>query len=176
MEKAARSIIQTAVVEQIKKRHQVTNQEIADSIGVHMSHIQKVSKGVRTLSDFKLDELCAYWKINLKDLVDRMTFNDTDYYRRKTIVMVLNARQIEYAEISKATGITPIDLNQLQRTAKSLSDEEMEKLADYLQIDSEILTEGLIALVFEMMEQGLNRIHMPPAMIKAGMEFFMQGI
>lgn len=46
MNDVSRKLLQSAVMERIKKQNGVTYGEIAESIGVHSTHIQKVSKVV----------------------------------------------------------------------------------------------------------------------------------
>lgn len=174
MVKAARKLIQTAVIQHIKKQYQVTNQEIADSIGVHMSHIQKASKGVRLLSDRKLNQLCEQWDIDFKDFLKRLELDDEEYLRRKTLIMLLQNEDIP--ALSEKTGISPLDLYQMQREKLDPTAEQVEQIAKALEIDSKIIREGLVAIVFEFIDKGLDLIHVNPEAIKALKAFLMKEI
>jgi DNA-binding Xre family transcriptional regulator len=150
MVKPAQKIIQQAVIEHIKKTNKVTNQELADSVQVHMSHVQKVSKGDRLLSNEKFDQLCEYWKIDIHDILSQLQLNDTNLLRRKTLVKLLNARKVNVQKLSKETGIPIMLLNQIQRGKKDATDQEIEKIAKVIHIDPRLIHEGRIAIVLDI--------------------------
>ncbi len=167
----ARKLIQSAVIDSIRKHEQKTYEEIGDSIGLHRSHIQKVSKGVRQLSEEKFNELCQRWKINLTDMIHQVKLDDAQYLKRKTLLMLIKAREISLEQLSKSTGISLLDLNQIQRERRHPTSEEIEILAEVLEVDSNIIEEGAVAVVFQLIEKSLNYLHVDPSAIDAVIKF-----
>jgi transcriptional regulator with XRE-family HTH domain len=171
MNQLARQWIQGAVIETIKKKNGVTYGEIAESIGVHPTHIQKVSKCVRLMSEEKLRMLCERWSINLAEIENQMNFDDAEHLRWKTLTMLIKARKVDFEFLSHKTGISILDFNQVERGKRQFTQEEVQTIAGVLDVDAQIVEEGSLALICEMIEKGLQYIHFQPSAIEAILKF-----
>lgn len=72
MVEVARKIVQSAVIEYIKKHHKSNYSKIAESIGVHRSHIQKVARGICPLSEKKFNLICQIWNVDVEAIIKGM--------------------------------------------------------------------------------------------------------
>lgn len=172
----AKKIVQAAAIDAIRKKNKVTYTEIAESIGVHRSHIQKVSKCVRPLSEDKFTLLCNIWQIDVTEITKQMELDDMQVLRWKTLKRIIEARKINLAELSESTGISILDLNLIMRGKKELSDEHVRIISGVLDIDAHIIKEGQVAIIFELIRKGLWYIHTEPSAIDAVMSYIEQEI
>ncbi|MCK4261083.1 MAG: helix-turn-helix transcriptional regulator [Halanaerobiales bacterium] len=171
MVSSAKKILQAAVIDSLKKENKVTYRKIAESIDVHNSTIQKVSKGLRLLSQEKFNLLCKTWNINLSGIVEILELNDLKKLQRKSLLKILKAREVDLESLSAKTGISILDLNHIEREKRQPTDKEILKICEVLDIESHIITEGILALVFEIIEKGLKYIYMEPSAIEAVIKF-----
>lgn len=171
MNELARKWIQGAVIETIKKKNGVTYGEIAQSIGVHATHIQKVSKCIRLMSEEKFALLCEHWGVELAEIENQMNFEATEHLRWKTLTMLIKARKVDFEFLSRKTGISILDFNQVERGKRQFTKEEVQNIAKVLDVDSQIVEEGSLALICEIVEKGLQYIHFQPSAIEAILKF-----
>lgn len=168
---SAKKILQASVVEYIKRRHNRNYSQIAESINVHSSHIQKVSKGFRLLSKDKFDLLCERWTVDVDKLMQQMELDDQEYLKRESLLRMIKARKVNLEELSKKTGISILDLNHIERGKRSPTEKEIQKIAKVLDVEAQIIDEGLVAIVFEQIKKGLEFIHIEPSAIDAIIKF-----
>lgn len=171
MQNPAQRIIQSAVIDMIKKRHKLKYCQIAEKLGVHNSHIQKVSKGERLLSEKKFAELCEIWHVDVGDLSKKLELDEQEYQRLKTIEKLLEIRQLDIKDLSAKTGISVLKLHQIEERRQNLTSEEARKIAAFFDVDAAIISEDRIAATFAMVEKLLEYIYISPSSIEAVMDF-----
>ena len=171
MVKPAKKIIQSAVVKTLKNRNNLTNLELAQSIDVHRTHIQKVSRGKRLLSDRKFEELCGIWDVDLDDVINRLELDNQNYLRRKTLLRLMQINNYDLKDLSEITGIKMLKLNQIERGKRQPNLEEVKKLSKALNVDEQIIDEGNLAIALEMIKKSLEYMYIEPSAIEAVMDF-----
>lgn len=167
----AKKIVHSAVVEGIKRTNNVTYVEMAKSIQVHPSYIQKVSKGLKTLSQAKFDQLCERWDVKIDDLIEQIRLEERDVLRRKTLIKIMNARKIDINTLPEQTGISFIDLSQIERGFREITDEELERIAAALGLDSLMLKEGRVAIALALIEIAMDSIYVHPSAKNAVLKY-----
>ena len=171
MIKAAHKVVQATVIDSIRKRHKLKYRQIAESIGVHTSTIQKVSKGIRLLKKEKFDQLCKAWNVKIPDIINQINLDDKEYLRRKTLLMLMKARKVDMRELSEQIGISILDLFHIQRERREPTSEEIRLISNALDIDSKIIEEGMIAIGMEFLEKILYFLNLEPYAIEAVIQF-----
>lgn len=171
-----KNIVQSSVVESIKLKHCLTNAELADSIGVHPSHIQKVSRQVRTLTKNKFDLLCSRWNVNISDIEQKLQLDQDEYLQQKAIVKFMRARQIDLKELSDRSGISTLDLNYILRGKRAPTKEEVKKVADVFQVDVGVIEEWRVEIVIKIIRTCLEAILFEPSSIQAVIDFIEMDI
>ena len=159
MDDVTRKIIQASVIETIKKKHQVSNTDIANSIKVHRSHIQKVAKCIRPLSEEKFKHLCKIWNVNITESIKRMELDEVHFSRWKTISSLLESRKLNVFDLHLQTGIKYLDLSLIAQGKKDLSDEDAIKIAKVLDVDSRVITDEQIVIGFSIIRKVLESLH-----------------
>lgn len=171
MNEVSRKLLQSAVIERIKKKYDVTYIEIAESIGVHSTHIQKVSKCDRLMSEDKFTALCQRWSIDVTDVEKILKLENEQYLQWKTLTMLVKARKVSVEMLACETGISILKFNQVERGKRQFSYEEVEAIAKVFDIDSQIISEGTVALVCELVARELQYIHLEPSVIEAILKY-----
>ena len=166
-----REIVQAAVIDTIKRKHNVTYTDIANSIEVHRSHIQKVSKCVRPLSEEKFQQLCKTWHIDIQESLKRMELDEQHAVRWKTVKKLLESRNLNLYDLHLQTGINYLDLTLMMQGKKELSDEHCELIAKILDVNSKTITDQHVSIVFELIQKGLWSLHIEQAAIEAVLKF-----
>lgn len=167
----ARKVVQSAVIDAIRKRHGVTYAEVGESIGVHLTHVQKVAKGERLLKEEKFKLLCEKWGMDIEDVTNQVALDDMEYLRWKTLMKLMEAREVDLRELSRRTGISILVLNKIERRRYYPTVEELKKISEVLEIDAQIIDEGRIVIALELIEKVLGSLHIPPTAVQAVIEF-----
>ena len=167
----SRKILHATVVDYLKKKHKLNYSQIGESIGVHRSHIQKVSKCKSPLSEKKFDLLCKVWNVDTTEITKRMELDNLEVLRWKTLKKMIKAKEVNLVELSMQTGISVLELNLILQDKKELTDEYVQKISEFLDIDSQIISEGQIALVMELVKKSLSYIHIEPTAVEAVISF-----
>lgn len=171
MVESARKLIQSAVIDAIRRKGGVTYAEIGESIGVHLTHVQKVAKGARLLKEEKFRQLCERWGVDIDDITRRVKLDDMEYLRWKTLMKLMEAREVDLRELSRKTGISILVLNKIERRRYYPTAGELKKIAEVLEIDAQIIDEGRIVIALELIEKVLGSLHIPPTAVQAVIDF-----
>lgn len=171
MVETARRVVQAAVIDTIKKVHKVNYSKLAESLGVHRSHIQKVANGTNALSDKKFELLCKMWNIDVDEVTKSMELDNIQVLRWKTLKKLIEIRKIDLEDIHVKTGISLFELNLIMQGKKALPDEHVQTVSEILDIDSYIITEGRIAIIIELITKGLWSINVDKSAIEAILTF-----
>jgi transcriptional regulator with XRE-family HTH domain len=164
-----RSAIRTII-----QRHGLSNEEFGRSIGISKMMVSYILSGQRNLKLKNVQKLCQTWGLDIDTLLE-------DEHKKKASVAeavneVLRIQKLRPDDLCEKTGIDLLTINQIQRGIKSPSEEELEMLADVLQIEKDVLEEGVLLSAFNDIKVILERIHISEEAIDAVMRYLEREI
>ncbi len=158
----------------LQNSRDLTNEEIAELLGISASYVSLLINQKRNMSQKLFHKFCEVFNYSVQ------TFLDEDGNKRieiaDSLTELLRMKQLELVDVSEMTGISILDLSQIQRGKLEPTEEHIKILSRALNVKPEVLEEGKILREMETIRRSLNALNINKDAIKDVMSFIEREI
>ncbi|AZR73797.1 hypothetical protein BBF96_10615 [Anoxybacter fermentans] len=121
------------------KEHNIKNKELAKILNVSESYISAWKNGHRLIPTLYIHKISEYFGVPVSYLMGEDIENHWQKIGKK-IAKARKLKNMQYIDLAKKTGIAPIRLSQIERGIIKAKAEELEKIAEELNLTVDELT------------------------------------
>ncbi|AZR74507.1 hypothetical protein BBF96_14600 [Anoxybacter fermentans] len=159
------------IIQKIQTDYDLTNDKLGEMLGVsgsYISQIKNLKRGVRPDTIKKISEL---FDIPIERFLPNSKEESSPISIGKTILKLRRMKNLTPDELSDKTGISILDLSQIEREKLIPTKEQLQLISKALGIDVDLIKNGDIIREFENVRSSLERLGFSKDAIEAVMRF-----